>query len=133
MRLSPGQCLASLGPWTELLSLPADAQAPPGTAGWLGTGQWGWPLTPPSLPAPDLVSRWSGGCSCLASNPRGRVCGPAPVPPLLGASLKLSQLCTSLRNNLFKHIILPAIVGERHFCYLHTEGVEAALYPQVWL
>lgn len=99
----------------------------------MGLVIWGWPLTPLSLPAPDLVSLWSRGCSCLASTPGGRVCGPAPVPPLLGASLKLSQLCTSLRNNLFKHVILPAIVGERHCRYLHTEGVEAALYPQVWL
>lgn len=59
--------------------------------------------------------------------------GPAPVPPPLGASPKLSQLCTSLRNNLFKHVILPAVVGERHCCDLYPEGVEAALYPQVWL
>lgn len=78
---------------------PANVQVPLGTTGWLKTGQSGQSLAPYSPPAPDLVS-----CRArdAASQPwplwhlRGKGPGAAPMPPWLGASLKLSQLCALL-------------------------------------
>lgn len=138
VHLSPAQCLASLGPWSGLLSLPADAQAPLGTEGWLRTGQLRLAPHTPLPSSPRSCFPVEPGYSCPVSSPmapsvlRGQCWGPAPVSPPPGTSLRLSRLCTSLWDNLFKHVILPAIVCERHCCYLYPESVEAALYPQVW-
>ena len=90
----PASCF--LGTWTKLLSPPANAQAPLGTACWLMTGWSGQSL------APQLCQLWvlfllEPGMQPPSLRPSGTSrgkerWGAAPMSPQLGASLKPFQL-----------------------------------------
>ena len=86
MHLSPEHGLASLGPWTGLLSLPANAQAPLGAAGWLRTGQFELaPHTP--LPASSR--------SCFPVEPGLQLSSLVPYGTLQGQGLGASPCPSS--------------------------------------
>lgn len=85
MRLGPGQCLASLGPWTELLSLPADAQSPLGTAGWLGTGHLGLTSHTPVSASSRSCFPVESGMQLPSLHSRGQGLRASPCASALGS------------------------------------------------
>lgn len=98
--MSPGRRLAALGPWTEVLSPPADAL---GTDSRLAQ-DWSVGAGPchPLSASSGSYFWWSRRMYLLALAslaPPGGGAGAAPVPPQLGASLKLSELCTLLMRH----------------------------------